>query len=186
VQRLIPNLLSISRIFLGAAIMMLYTPGNRILFTSALVLTAIVVATDVLDGYLARKWGTATEEGYILDGLGDRGFYVALILTMVAAHQVSLVLAWLLIFREVMIYALRLMNRDEWTTRNRHVRPFSVMHAVGIRLWLLSFYATDAARVYWNSELFSDGALGWMQSILACLTVAVAYWSILLTARARL
>lgn len=62
----IPNILSISRIIF-AAIIIIFANDKLIQFI-AFVLSGI---TDILDGYLARKFNCATEKGAKLDSLGD-------------------------------------------------------------------------------------------------------------------
>ncbi len=64
----IPNLMSLSRIFITLACAALYLSGYRAL---GLILGAVAGATDILDGWLARKLGQTTELGAILDRLSD-------------------------------------------------------------------------------------------------------------------
>ena len=68
----IANIVSVSRIFVAyAAIVLLYekTTWSYIL---AFILTIIAFSMDGLDGYLARKLNQSSEWGSVLDILGDR------------------------------------------------------------------------------------------------------------------
>jgi len=65
----LPNLLSVSRIFLMPFILWALWSDSRGLLL-ALMLAA--VATDFGDGWLARRLGQVTEEGKVLDPLADK------------------------------------------------------------------------------------------------------------------
>lgn len=76
-KKRIPNLLSILR--LGCAPVMLavaWAGGSRIGF---LALLAIMLLTDALDGFLARRWGAESDLGRRLDSWGD---YVGTVATV--------------------------------------------------------------------------------------------------------
>lgn len=66
--RSLPNLLSISRLALAAAFVFV----DRIDVRMVLVMAAM--ATDYLDGWIARQFGPMTRVGAMLDAIGDRGF----------------------------------------------------------------------------------------------------------------
>lgn len=63
-----PNILSASRIALMPAVLVVAIAGERAWFTALL---AVALATDALDGYLARRLHAATEFGRKLDSLAD-------------------------------------------------------------------------------------------------------------------
>lgn len=65
----LPNLLSVSRIFLMPLILWALWSDSRGLL---LALMMAAVATDYGDGWLARRLGQVTEEGKILDPLADK------------------------------------------------------------------------------------------------------------------
>jgi len=67
--RAAPNLVSLVRLALVAPTLALLVRGHRV---AALVLLGIMVATDWLDGYLARRTGRITELGKILDPVADK------------------------------------------------------------------------------------------------------------------
>jgi CDP-diacylglycerol--glycerol-3-phosphate 3-phosphatidyltransferase/cardiolipin synthase len=64
----LPNLISLSRLGLAAAFVLLKGTDQRLLLIVA------AGATDFLDGYLARSRGTATRWGALLDSVADRFF----------------------------------------------------------------------------------------------------------------
>jgi cardiolipin synthase (CMP-forming) len=66
--RTLPNLLSISRLALAAAFVLADRADARI------VLVMVALATDYLDGWIARQFGPMTRLGALLDPFTDRVF----------------------------------------------------------------------------------------------------------------
>ncbi|BCJ87747.1 CDP-alcohol phosphatidyltransferase family protein [Effusibacillus dendaii] len=65
---------------------------------------AILVAaglTDLLDGYLARKYHLITPLGTILDPLADKLMMLSVILSFILSERMSWIAAILLVFRDV-------------------------------------------------------------------------------------
>ena len=75
IVRHIPNLLSIIRIVLSLFIIIV-AKNNRLLF----VIVLLCGVTDVLDGYIARKYNVESKVGAKLDSLGDYTFFLMLVL----------------------------------------------------------------------------------------------------------
>lgn len=72
-MRRLPNILSFLRIGLSPAL--LFVSRQPLAFTALYLLCGI---TDVLDGYLARKWQAESRLGAKLDSLGDFIFWVVM------------------------------------------------------------------------------------------------------------
>jgi CDP-diacylglycerol---glycerol-3-phosphate 3-phosphatidyltransferase len=66
--RSLPNLISISRLALAAAFVVIDSADVRI------VLVMLALATDYLDGWIARQFGPITRVGVMLDPFADRVF----------------------------------------------------------------------------------------------------------------
>jgi phosphatidylglycerophosphate synthase len=115
--RQIPNVLSAARIPASLALLAIYDPHSATRVSGALALALFVMATDVLDGRLARKYQLETKLGYLLDGLGDRAFHVTAYLLLLLHGTLNVLLAWVLIFREISQYAVRLVEAD-WQSSN--------------------------------------------------------------------
>ncbi len=71
VYALVPNLLSGIRLFLAPVV--LFCPSSWRAW-----LLVIAGVTDILDGYLARRWKVSSQLGAILDPLGDKAFIFSL------------------------------------------------------------------------------------------------------------
>ena len=65
------NIITVGRIVLVFITMWMFTQGFYFK-VSAAILTAIIIYLDSLDGYVARKLGTASDFGALLDIAGDR------------------------------------------------------------------------------------------------------------------
>lgn len=135
--RHVPNLLSLSRIPLAGALILTYSSEDKAFYLASLFILLVALTTDILDGCLARKFNTASVDGYLLDGLGDRAIYVALILVFQASTDVLPILAWLLILREISMYAIR-VSQVEWHLKLHRTRKLSLIHALFFRLWILT------------------------------------------------
>lgn len=78
----VPNLLSLSRLPLAAAVWI--APGNA---TALVALTATAAVTDVLDGWLARRAGAPPDIGAWLDPVCDKAFIVSALAAVWYAHR---------------------------------------------------------------------------------------------------
>src|ERR1043165_4552239 len=77
--REVVNALSLSRIVLGLLFVLSFQ-RNATLFRVSILICLVALATDVLDGRLARLWHVASPRGRLFDSLGDKAFYVAVII----------------------------------------------------------------------------------------------------------
>ena len=104
----LPNILSVSRIFLIPLIILLFENG----FYLSCVITYIIASlTDYLDGYFARKNNLTSDLGAVLDLLADKLFVSILLIWMTFEFQSILILisSILIISREISISYLRLL-----------------------------------------------------------------------------
>lgn len=169
----IPSLLSGSRIIIAFLLLFVFPTQDERVFVFGLVLISIAFLTDILDGKLARRLGIASETGYVLDGLGDRSIYLALILIGMLNGHIGIAFAWLLIFREIGIYALRVLDK---TCRPRGLlRTISLIHATAIRLWILGMLIGDGAQLFFSYELITVAWFIAIQTGFLSITIVVSY-----------
>ena len=112
-----PNLLTLLRIFfvplLVAALLADGSSANwqnlipipREFFALAVFLAAAV--TDLLDGYLARRWGQVTTVGTLLDPIADKLLISAALISLVDVHRLPAWMVILIIGREFAVSGLR-------------------------------------------------------------------------------
>ena len=131
-KRNIPNILTVSRIFAVlvfvamASIAHLDAVGHKSyvfwLRVAAMILALLAGLTDLLDGYLARKYHWISDFGALMDPLADKIFVTG---TMLIAVEYRLIPAWIAIavlFREFMVTGLRtlaakkqvVISADRW------------------------------------------------------------------------
>src|SRR5262245_7260290 len=111
----LPNLLTLLRIFfvpmLVAALLaenlgwVWPTMVSREMFALGIFLAA--AATDLLDGYLARRWKQVTTVGTLLDPIADKILISAALVSLVWVHRVSAWMVIVIIGREFAITGLR-------------------------------------------------------------------------------
>ncbi|MEQ1883822.1 MAG: CDP-diacylglycerol--glycerol-3-phosphate 3-phosphatidyltransferase [Bryobacteraceae bacterium] len=108
-----PNLLTLSRIFLVpllVAALLSDSPwldlgvSHQIL---ALLIFLAAAATDLLDGYLARRWSQITTLGMLLDPIADKLLISAALVSLVDIHRVPSWMVILIISREFAVTGLR-------------------------------------------------------------------------------
>jgi CDP-diacylglycerol--glycerol-3-phosphate 3-phosphatidyltransferase len=73
----------------------------------ALAIFLIAAVTDLLDGYLARKWGQVTTIGTLLDPIADKLLISAALISLVQVHAVPGWMVILVVGREFAISGLR-------------------------------------------------------------------------------
>ena len=112
-----PNLVTFSRIVLLPLIIGLYylpdswlsEPGRNAAATLVFVLAA---ATDWLDGYLARRLNQTSAFGAFLDPVADKLIVVGALIALLYLNRVDMLVALIIIGREIAISALR-----EWMAK---------------------------------------------------------------------
>lgn len=103
----LPNLMTLARIFMIPAVIVLLTRGNPRDCLWAALVYALAAITDVLDGWVARLQGLVSVLGKFLDPLADKLLVAS---TLVFLVQMGRMPAWavaLLLCREITITALR-------------------------------------------------------------------------------
>jgi CDP-diacylglycerol--glycerol-3-phosphate 3-phosphatidyltransferase len=120
----IPNLLTLLRIFfvpmVVAALVMekrTFHPGfplpNTVLALAIFIAAAL---TDLLDGYLARRWGQITTVGTLLDPIADKLLVSAALISLVQVRVVEGWIVVLIVGREFAISGLRSIAAAEGYT----------------------------------------------------------------------
>lgn len=122
----IPNLLTIVRIFfvplLVAALVQerwFTLRFHDMVITNewmALAIFWVAAFTDLLDGYLARRWGQVTTIGTLLDPIADKLLISAALISLVQVHAVAAWMVVLIVAREFAVSGLRSIAAAEGYT----------------------------------------------------------------------
>lgn len=110
----LPNKLTLLRVFMIPLFLVFalweFTSFNLLI---SLVIFATASITDMLDGKIARKYGLITAFGKFLDPLADKALVMAALLVFVEKGWVSSVPVIIILFREFMVSALRLVVKSD-------------------------------------------------------------------------
>jgi cardiolipin synthase (CMP-forming) len=122
----IPNLITLSRIVLIPLIIGLYYLPNEWLSDHGKNLAASVVfvlaaSTDWLDGYLARRLNQMSAFGEFLDPVADKLIVAGALVVLVYLQRVDMLVALIIIGREIAISALR-----EWMAKVGQAKSVAV------------------------------------------------------------
>ena len=83
----IPNILSLFRIFLIPVFLIIYlTQDQQPYFVISALILLLSGITDVLDGYIARKYKMTSELGKVLDPFADKMTQIAILAALVIKH----------------------------------------------------------------------------------------------------
>jgi cardiolipin synthase len=93
----VPNLLSLARLPLAAAFLLLPGTPERAL------IIALAAASDYLDGWWARTRGPATRTGALLDPITDKVFIVTALVAFVVEGTLSHAGLLLLVVRDIIV-----------------------------------------------------------------------------------
>jgi CDP-diacylglycerol--glycerol-3-phosphate 3-phosphatidyltransferase len=101
----IPTIITLSRILLIPVFILIATSDP---LPGALVF-AIASATDLLDGYLARRQKQITKLGILLDPLADKLLVISALIMLVDMGMVPAWIAIIIILREFLVTGLRIV-----------------------------------------------------------------------------
>src|SRR5881628_2667887 len=121
----IPNLLTIARIFFVPLLVAALVGKSVAVRVGGLVVTnewlalaifLVAAATDLLDGFLARRWGQITTIGTLLDPIADKLLISAALISLVQVHAAHAWMVVLIIGREFAVTGLRSIAAAEGYT----------------------------------------------------------------------
>ncbi len=98
-----PNLVSLSRILLVPFIGYYLAQGDDHSTRVCVILLAVAVLTDLLDGYLARRLNQISRLGIALDPIADKILAAALVVLLVLYREFPLWLAGVIIGRDLLL-----------------------------------------------------------------------------------
>ena len=167
----LPNTLTLLRIFfvplLVAALVQrnlsLHWNGSVWLTNDLFALTVFLAAaaTDLLDGYLARKWGQITTVGTLLDPIADKLLISAALIALVEIHAVPAWIVILIVGREFAVSGLRSIAAAEGYTIQASdlAKTKMITQVLAISLLLLAarwpVLTTPSLVCVWGAMIFS-------------------------------
>ncbi len=167
----VPNALTLLRIFfvplLVAALVQqnVRISWNGVVWVTndflALIIFIAAALTDLLDGYLARRWGQITTVGTLLDPIADKLLVSAALIALVEIHQVPAWMVILIVGREFAVSGLRAIAAAEgYTIQASELGKTKMMtQVVAISMLMLSLHWPKldpwATLAMWGVVIFS-------------------------------
>src|SRR6202142_162944 len=157
----LPNILTIARIFFAPLLVAALVQESVTMRFQGAVITnewlalgifLSAAATDMLDGYLARRWGQVTTIGTLLDPIADKLLISAALIALVQVRAVPAWMVILIVGREFAISGLRSIAAAEgYTIRASDLGKTKMVAQVGaISVALLSTrHPVLQAGAYW-------------------------------------
>ena len=171
----VPNLVTLSRIILIPLLIGIYYVPDEWLSWESKNITATAVfifagITDWLDGYLARRLNQMSAFGAFLDPVADKLIVVAALLALLHLGRVDMLVALIIVGREIAVSALR-----EWMAK--------VGQAASVAVAFIGKLKTVAQMVAIPLLLFHDVLLGldclWLGTILINVAAVLTVMSML-------
>lgn len=103
----LPNALTLARVAAIPAVVLLMQYDNPLNARLAAILFVVASVTDVIDGYLARKYGVTSTFGAFLDPLADKLLVMAVLVTLIPLGRIPSWVVIILLTRELAITGLR-------------------------------------------------------------------------------
>ncbi len=166
----VPNSLTLARIFLVPLLVTALVQESVSLRVGGIVITnewlalAIFLAaagTDMLDGFLARRWGQITTIGTLLDPIADKLLISAALVSLVQVHATPAWMAVMIIGREFAVSGLRgIAAAEGYTIRASELgKTKMIAQVVAISFVLLSVrhpaLAAPANWMMWGVVVFT-------------------------------
>jgi CDP-diacylglycerol--glycerol-3-phosphate 3-phosphatidyltransferase len=109
----LPNILSAFR-FLVIPILVFMADSDKLLINFIAALLFLVASlTDIVDGYIARKYNIVTNMGKILDPLADKLLVLVILIMLIPVDRVPAWMVALIVFRETAVTSLRAVAASE-------------------------------------------------------------------------
>jgi cardiolipin synthase len=156
----VPNVISFSRIALIPAFVVLIV--DRDTTRLGVLLLVLVMATDWVDGAIARATGQVSDLGKVLDPVADRLAIAAGLIALVARDAFPLWAALLILVRDALVLIAGLVllvarrARIEVRTLGK-MATFALMAAIGLIAWGELGYALEPAALAVGWTLFAVG-----------------------------
>jgi CDP-diacylglycerol--glycerol-3-phosphate 3-phosphatidyltransferase len=175
-----PNRLTLVRIFLAPLFVFLFLIDNVYARLSALIIFALAALTDLVDGWLARKYSITTGFGKFMDPLADKILISSALVAFIALGYAKLWMVLPIIARDFFITGLRSLAAYKGvlivTTGFAKVKTALQIIAVGA---ILVFINLKTFLPLWdiNWGIFTDPAVITAFDVMLFVTMVVTVWT---------
>ncbi len=116
----IPMLLTLVRLFsplvMPFLILYFWPDFSFVSHLLLMVVFMLLALTDVLDGYLARRFGEVTKLGQILDPIADKFLIISSLFALFAVGAIGFVWVLIIVLREIFVMAIRYIACEHGAT----------------------------------------------------------------------
>jgi phosphatidylglycerophosphate synthase len=98
--------ISFSRVVIATAIILIFDKDNFAISWVCIALYVLGHLTDHVDGYIARKYSTPTDAGFMVDSVSDKLFQIGGLIPIHLNFGVSITLLWIVLVREFFVVGL--------------------------------------------------------------------------------
>ncbi len=109
----IPNILTFSRILIIPVIFFLLFFNKEIYGIVAAAFFIVAIATDFIDGYIARKKKLVTNLGIFLDPIADKLLVITILIMLIPLKRIPAWVVAVIIFREIFVTGLRAIASEK-------------------------------------------------------------------------
>ncbi|RHX86180.1 CDP-diacylglycerol--glycerol-3-phosphate 3-phosphatidyltransferase [Leptospira stimsonii] len=160
----IPNILTMLRVAAVPFFVWFLFQKELEYHIAALILFVVASLTDLIDGYLARKWNQETEFGKFLDPLADKIIVTGCFVTFIfLQEQIEFWMVCLIIGRDMLITCLRyLAIRQGQSIRTTMLGKVKTVFQMGAIVLILVFFilVSSKKRILINEAYASGKASG--------------------------
>ena len=156
------NAISISRIFLAIPLVLLFediSKGDLEKLWWAFGLIIIIVLTDFLDGFVARKAEEITNFGKLIDPVADKVCMMVVMIYLIISYKLPFLLfLFVLAIRDIFLIIIGvylMFSQDEVFQSNRSGKWFMGISALMMTLFLFKEPLSIPSSILWMSYLIS-------------------------------
>ncbi|MBE7025147.1 MAG: hypothetical protein E7408_03730 [Ruminococcaceae bacterium] len=138
----VANVLTVIRISMIPFVAWMFAQGN---FRAAAIIFFAACFTDVLDGYIARRFHMITDIGKLLDPLADKGMQLTVLISLAFCRRMPFAAVVVILAKEILMFVggLFLYRRKIVVSANWYGKAATVLIAASVMAVLL-FYDTMA------------------------------------------
>ena len=156
------NAISISRIFLAIPLVLIFediADGMTGKLWQAFALIIIIVLTDFLDGYVARKAGEITNFGKLIDPVADKVCMMVVLIYLIISNKLPFLLFFLtLAIRDIFLIIIGvylMFSQEEVFQSNKSGKWFIGISSLMMVLFLFKDPLNIPNLILWSSYLIS-------------------------------
>ena len=157
------NAISISRIFLAIPLVLIFEDianGMNEKLWQAFALIIIIVLTDFLDGYVARKAEEITNFGKLIDPVADKVCMMVVLIYLIISYKLPFLIFFLtLAIRDIFLIIIGvylMFSQEEVFQSNRSGKWFIGISALMMVLFLFKNPLNIPSYILWTSYLISS------------------------------